>query len=382
LEAEFIQTRETWEKFTKALSGAAIVALATEDSSLYAYRGALCLVQAHVETREGASLLAVIDVLTLSRDRSVSLHALWSALPSEAVVVMHGGEYAVAALRQLGRPGFSGLSDTQQAADLLGLPQTGYRTLCASLLGIAVSQGHGFDWRQRPLAAGAVTHAVQDVAHLPALYHALALRIRAAELDEEWAIAGQTVLLTSVDANRADPENAWNTKESREIPGPRRALFKGLLEWRERKARDFDCPPGKVIPTRTLLALATAAGPDLDARLGEGFHSRLTYPDREDLKRLWCGLVAASDDAVPSPGAHREAPLGPPQTARLKRLKAWRREEAAGRAVGLQAVLPASALLHIARRGIDGLKDAPQIGAARRARYEMALTEVLKDPVD
>jgi hypothetical protein len=129
--------------------------------------------------------------------------------------------------------------------------------------------------------------------------------------------------------------------------------------------------------------LARASGEAAALRLAEpsaqgGFHSRLMWADREALRLiLLTGETDAGHGPAPrTPGDGRPTPV---MQARVKRLKAWRAEEATRRGVGLQAVLPAAVMAHLARHGAEALPDTPGFGAARLRRYGDVLRTVLSD---
>jgi ribonuclease D len=376
--AEFIQSLTAWEYFTLRLEGARVLALSVEDSSMRAYRSQVCLVQLHAQLGDGTALLAVVDALAFERLRPNPLTRLATIGSHGTQVVVHGGEYALAGLKRDLHIHFDEVADTQQAAVLLGWEQTGYRNLCQSLFAAPVTPAPSVDWRLRPLPDATLQAALDDVRWLPALHDALATRIDAADLRDEWRLAGRAVAATAPHANLHGPENIWHAREARGVPADRAHLLEALVVWRDRKAREFDCPPGKVVPNPQLCRIAAVSDPGRLDGLLQGFHSRLLWSDREEVRRLCLGYEPTSEpapDLVSPPTAG--SPPGPLERARVKRLKEWRRTEAQRRGVGLQAVLPAEAMAHLARFGVAGLANAPQFGEARERRYAEALTALL-----
>ncbi|MCC6621331.1 MAG: HRDC domain-containing protein [Deltaproteobacteria bacterium] len=390
------------ERLYATLAGADGLALAAEENAMHAYRARVCLLQVALVSGEGEPTAYVIDALAFQGVKKSPLADLPRYVPPHARVVVHGGEYALAALRRDFAMDFGANPpiDTQQAAVLLGLPETGYRSLCRTLLEVALPAPASVDWRLRPLSPDLVEHALADVRHIPALWRILARRIAAADLEDELAIASGVVAATPTHANAPDPLRSRHLPGASGLPPEGKALLDALVRWRDAKARELDVPPGRLLANARILALAQRperALADLD-RIR--FHSRLLWDDREALKRqVTIALEAGAPPSpssrpatasAPRPAAPRPArslrAAGPPSPivrARTARLKAWRREEAARREVGLQAILPGAALEHLAWIGaadLEGLAAVPQLGSRRIERYGAALLALCNAP--
>jgi len=368
------------------------LALAVELNATRSYRPRICLVQVNA----GGALVA-IDPLSFEGRRPDPLTAALARAPAGTPIIVHGGEYALAALwRELhvsfGRaaPGAS-LVDTQQAAVLLGLPATGLRSLCAATLGVALPPPHSVDWSQRPLAPGLVAHALADVAHLGALHDALMLRIRAADLEDELALASTPPPPRPfVTPDTPDPRRYRRIEGASGLPPEGVHLLGALVRWRDLKAKELDVPPGRLLPNAQLVDLAHAPERALQRLASMRFHSRLVHADLEALRRV-VALALASEPgedagleppdrpagAGPSPATPKKGPPTPQIKARISRLKAWRRSEAEARGVGLQAVLPLVALEHLAYFPHTPLGDVPSFGRRRRERYAETIAALL-----
>lgn len=390
-----------------ALAGAAHVAIAVEDNGTRAYRPEVCLVQVAIMPA-GRSADAPPDLFALDPTpfRGVRPHpfgALLGRIGQNATILVHGGDYAVAGLRRDFHLRFAhdplaraepavpppALVDTQQAAVLLGLPETGYKSLCGSLLGIDLGAPVSRNWSERPLPFDAIAGALVGVTHVPRLWAVLAERIAAKDLHEELAIASRIVARTSERANQPDPGRFRHIEGATALAGIQRALLAAIVQWRDAKARAFDCPPGRVLPNPQLVALCRAGAQAADEVSMGGFHSRLLWNDREELRRLIARVLAdpaaaaaaAVDNSPPVPPRAPPTPVrkGAPTAVvrtRTRLLKLWRRDEAARREVGLQAVLPGAALEHLAFFGAEELATVPQLGPARIARYGADLVRI------
>ncbi len=256
--------------------------------------------------------------------------------------------------------------DSQQAASLLGWPQTGYGKLVERVCGVSLAKGHAFhDWARRPLAAEPLRYAIDDVRYLPAVCDRLRELVRAADLEEEVEIAGQAVAAATWNGEFR-PEGFWRLKGVRQLDRGRLPLLAALWKWRNEAARKADMPAGRLLNNALLLAVA-----------------RVTPRRRADLRRLgvrgrrlerWGGellevveTARRQPPAVPEP---RTAPRArPEERERERRLREWRCGEAERRAVAEQAVLPAAALRHLARHGAADLTSVPQLGGKRVRLY-------------
>ncbi|MFO0747467.1 MAG: HRDC domain-containing protein [Myxococcota bacterium] len=327
-------------------------------------------------------------------------------------MLVHGGEYTIAGLRRDLHVALAGhrMIDTQQAAVLLGLAETGYRSLCKSLLGASLPAPVSVDWSERPLQPAHVAHALEDVRHLGGLWSVLSRRIAAADLHDELGQASALVASTPPRANLPSPDRFKHLPGASALPAPGLALLQALVTWRDRKAKELDLPPGKLFPNAQLVALARAPERAADEIQRMRFHSRLVWSDREAVRRIVVTALAESgpaprapapqaataaapgplDGAVPT-SAEAARPRKPPRAsgppsplvkARIERLKRWRRDEAERRGVGLQAILPGAALEQIAWFGAASeaaLSAIPGFGQRRVERYASVLLALIAD---
>lgn len=358
------------------LAAAPWVALALELNATRGYRPKICLVQV-----DAAGELMAIDPLAFQGRRPDPVAAALGRITG--TVIAHGGEYTLAALERELHWLPERLADTQEAAVLLGLPATGLRSLCADLLGVTLPPPLSHDWSQRPIAPAMVAHALGDVAHLGALHRVLARRITAADLEDEWAIASRPRPSRSfVTPDTPDPRRYRRLPGARGLPAEGLHLLGALVRWRDMKAKELDLPPGRLLTNAQLVDLAHVPERAVERLTAMRFHSRLVHADLEALRRTAAlALATAGERTPPSDGGAPRAPKrGPPTPevrARLQRLKAWRRDEADRRGVGLMAILPAAALEHLAWFPGTPLVEVPMLGRRRVERYARAITALL-----
>ena len=147
--------------------------------------------------------------------------------------------------------------DTQVAAALLGMgEQTGYGALVEKVCGVPLSKLHvRTDWMRRPLDAGVIAYAADDVRYLPDLYRhldeALEGKGRRAWLEEEQAV------LCDLSTYETDAPNAWKKlKGAGKLKGVSLAVGRQLAAWREEEARRANRPKKWILTDEAIIDLA------------------------------------------------------------------------------------------------------------------------------
>jgi ribonuclease D len=365
----WVDSGEDLAQLADALRGSPSHALDTESNSGFVYRERLCLVQLNV-----AGELWLVDLLALPDDVG-ALDPIRESLESAEVrTIVHGGEFDVGCFKRDYRLALGGVWDTQQASSFLGWPRTGYGSVVEEICSVQLDKKFAhFDWGRRPIVQDALGYALDDVRYLPQVARRLEREIVAADLAEELAIANETVMGATW-SGRQGTEAIWRIKGIRALSSAALQRLVALWEWRESVARHEDRPPGRVLNTQQMLAIARR-GPrgERDLR-SAGLRGRSLARGREMLRVL--RQARQSPPKVPEPP--RGTPPVPGEAGRLKRLREWRRAEAERRGVPQHVVLPPSAMQHLARHGADRLEDVPQFGAKRARLYGPRLRELTR----
>jgi len=364
----WIDRPEGLAELVPVLSVVEELALDTESNSMFAYRERICLVQLNV----GGRLFAIDPLAFDSPGEALGPLLEWLGRgPRGNRVLIHGGEYDVAVMKRELGVAPTNLYDTQAAAALLGLPRTGYANLCGELLGAHVTKEHQqFDWARRPVPPGPRRYALDDVRYLPALARELEARVRAADLEEEVAIACRAVVDAAPHAAMSDADRFWRVVGSERLPREVLGRLAALIAWREREAEQRDQPPGRLVSKESLLLLARHGA--TSAKALEAFKlSRRLVAERAD------AILAALANPAEVPDKPRRPPHDPALESRKARLKSWRDDEARRRGVTTQVVLPARALdaLAAAGPGVD-LAIVPQLGDKRIRLYGAVLAKI------
>lgn len=251
----FIDSQADLDAASTVIAAQTTLPLDTEFARTDTYRPKLCLLQVAVPGR-----VYCADTLA-----GVDLGGFWRAITApSALKVMHAAkqDMEVLLLHFGALPG--PLFDTQIAAALLGHPpQTGYATLVEAELGLRLDKSQTrTDWSRRPLTGAQIEYAANDVAHLAELRERLCARL-AGQGREQWAEEDCAALLDPAQY-AVQPDRAWERLPAVGFqPPPVQARAQRLAAWRERRAGEADRPRQWILGDQALMALASAAPPDV-----------------------------------------------------------------------------------------------------------------------
>jgi ribonuclease D len=198
--------------------------------------------------------------------------------------VFHAASQDLPSLRELGVEPVS-IFDTELGARIAGLPRVGLQGVVEDLLGISLKKAHSAaDWSTRPLPEEWLHYAALDVELLPDLregIHALLEKSNKLDLAREEFDA---VLSYSPPERPAEP---WRRLSGLHQVRGARALAVARELWlaREDYAKDIDTAPGRLIPDRSIIAVAMEK-PDSKGGLA-GLKSFQGRASRKELDRWW-----------------------------------------------------------------------------------------------
>ncbi len=369
MSAEVITSTEALEALTERVKASDRVGLCLEQNNEHAYRPRVCVLQL---TLGQAPVL--VDMLTLWPQRPAIERLIEALCRPGLAVVVHGGEHHAAALRRDFGVRIAGLWDSQQAAVLLGLAKTGYRSL-AEAGGVRLPPPlESIDWARRPLSEEAMTRAAADVRLLLSIANELKRLLNEADLVAEHALHSADVALSQPEP-RFRPDGFWSIKGAARLDLVGQHVLCALYQWRDQLAREFDVPPRRVMTNAQLLALSRDPPQNQEALSIMRFHSRLLHSDRQ---QLWHVVDNARREQIELPPRRVRAPDSRPAKAVLEGLKAWRRQEAERRGVGLQAILPKKSMRYLARHRPGELALVPLLGDRRIERYGEELRAIVE----
>ncbi len=247
---DLINTEAAFGKLIDHLLGVDRYALDTEFHREKTYWPDLALVQVAWPATDGAPAgVALIDPL------AVAFRSFRAVLEEGGTLVAHAADQDLEVLFQACGARPDQLFDTQIAAAFLGHGLASLSALTQIFLDLRMQKGDRLtDWSARPLSAGQLTYAADDVAHLldlaDAISEDLSERGRLSWAREECELSRHR----AVGPN--DPSRAWwKLRDARQLRGAARGVAQEVVAWRELRAREVDQPVRFVLPDLALQAI-------------------------------------------------------------------------------------------------------------------------------
>ncbi|MDJ0787253.1 MAG: HRDC domain-containing protein [Myxococcota bacterium] len=326
-EFERIENEQDLEALARDLMGEKVVAFDTEADSFYHYFDKTCLVQ--VATRKRIFL---IDPLALGGPEELAPLGAVMASP-DIRKVFHAAEYDLFILKRDCGFSFANLFDTMVSAQMLGYPAIGLAALAERHFDLVLPKDEQrSDWSVRPLRDSQLTYAAADVAHLIPLSERMEKELKKAKR-LSWAECEFDALTQRQWPDREfDRLGYLRIKGARKLDAESLGVLRELYLVRDKRAREIDRPPFKVLGNRALLEIATAAPKD------ERALARIKGVTDLILRRFGREILAAVDRGIkkkhgPIP---KKLTQSGPQRRRLDRgaekrvavLKRWRSRRA------------------------------------------------------
>jgi ribonuclease D len=273
--------------------------------------------------------------------------------------IFHAAEYDIFVLKRDCSFEFANLFDTMISAQLLGYPSVGLSRIAARHFDVNLPKDEQrSDWSRRPLTQQQMSYAAADVLYLLPLAERLWRELREAKR-QRWAIEEFEALCRRRWPDREFDELGYlRIKGARKLDPKALAVLRELYLVRDRRAREMDRPPFKVLGNRTLVEIAERR-PKKISELAEikGITELL-------LRRLGREVINAVRDARAED--HGPIPKLPPSgrrrmdrhaDRRLLALKKWRTDRAQQLALDPGVLCPNSALEAIAWRAPNTAAD-------------------------
>ncbi len=350
---ELIETRADLDALVHDLLGEKVIAIDTEADSFYHYFDKTCLVQ--IGTRKQIYL---IDPLALGGPAELSPLAPVFASP-EIRKIFHAAEYDIFVLKRDCSFVFANLFDTMISAQLLGYPSVGLSRIAARHFDVNLPKDEQrSDWSRRPLTQQQLSYAAADVLYLLPLAERLWRELKEAKR-HRWAEEEFEALCRRRWPDREFDELGYlRIKGARKLDPKALSVLRALYLVRDRRAREMDRPPFKVLGNRTLIEIAERR-PKKMSELAEikGITELL-------LRRLGRDVLNAVRDGRAD--EHGPLPKLPPSgrrrmdrhaDRRLLALKRWRAERAQQLALDPGVLCPNSSLEAIAWRAPNTARD-------------------------
>ena len=267
-----ITTSNDLQRLADGVQRAAWVSVDTEADSRHCYFEKLCLLQ--VSHPDGDFLVDTLAGL----DLSPLMHALGGR-----ELTLHGADFDLRILRRT--TGFvpAAVFDTDIAARLLGVQQTGFSVLVEKHFGVHLEKAsQKADWARRPLPEKMVKYATADTHYLKPLADILrAELVRLGRLEWLQQCCADLIEHSGVTRER-DPQMEWRVKGWSVLNGAGLAVLRELWHWRDAEAQAVDRPAFHILNNERLVQIADLASHRKD------FHHllppRMSPPRRQRLE--------------------------------------------------------------------------------------------------
>ncbi|MGZ6144091.1 MAG: ribonuclease D [Myxococcales bacterium] len=346
----FVDSPAKLEACAAAIERSERIGLDTESNGFHAYYEKVCLLQIATPDADWA-----VDPLALPLAEGPLLPLLKD--PAREVI-LHAAEYDVLCMKRDYGLVFGRIFDTHAAAKTLGIEKVGLHNLLADQLGVQLSiDEQRSDWGRRPLTPQQLEYAFADVQFLLAMRDKLGAELERRGLLSEAQAEFARLVSKEPRPREFDPEGWQKMKPARTLDGRGRGVLRELYLLRDRRAREVNRPPFKVLSDLFLAEVARRL-PKTEEELA---HVPGTSP--QALKKVGPSVLEAVRKGLASEPLARPRPSGegqrwrkggpgapPPEVEeRYERLRGWRKGRAEARKVEVQVIAPNAVLWAIAR---------------------------------
>lgn len=232
------------------IGNSSLICLDTEYDSFRYFFDKLCLIQIN-----SGEVTYLIDPL-----RGLDLSFLGDVFADPAVLkVMHAGDNDIRLLKRDYGFLFRNIFDTHRAASMLGCHYLALSTLITQYLGIEFTKKKKIQrsqWDIRPLSEQQLDYAVQDTAHLSALYRILESEIRNKGLKEEADKYFEHIASLTWHEKDLDPRGHRKIQGYSLLNAEQKKRLKSLYVWRYKKAREINRAIFMILSNATLIELS------------------------------------------------------------------------------------------------------------------------------
>ena len=271
------------------------LAVDTESNGYYAYHERICLIQISTSSED-----YIIDPVRISDLNSVS-----KLLEDPAIEkIMHAASNDIAGFRRDFHCRVNNLFDTALACKLLGIEQLGLSRIISQYFGIELNKKwQRCDWGLRPLRQEQLEYARLDTHFLIALRHILAKDLRERSLWEQAQDVFAKASAQEIPERAFDPQGYRRIRGFRNLNRVGKQLLQALHAYRDRRARELDRAPFRVMSSEALIRLASHRPATLDQLQITGGLPRPYRSGRltaDLLAVIQQALEAAESDCFPS----------------------------------------------------------------------------------
>jgi ribonuclease D len=318
----FVKDRSDLLKASEILSKEKVIGVDVESDSMFHYKEKVCLIQ--ISTPE---MNMLIDALSIN-----DLNPLLPVFADPQIrKIFHGADYDIRSLYRDFGVEVNSLFDTQIAARLLGIAQTGLSFSLETRFGITMEKKYQKkDWSQRPLSKEMLQYAVKDTCYLIPLAQGLEKELRE---KERWPwFQEECGLLTKVRPSPPRTEPLFLKFKGAAKLDPRSlAVLDEILKWREKMAVNKDVPPFKILGNAQIIEIVGKKPAEIEG-LDVLSQRQMEILGRSILMRIQAAMKIP-DDNLPAFPKEKRQKLSPVALRKINTLREWRDKH--GKKLGL-----------------------------------------------
>jgi len=254
----WIDTQARMDEAKEDIGNASIICVDTEYDSFRYFREVLCLIQIDAGGRT-----YLFDPLG-----SLDFFFLGKIFIDPAILkIMHAGDNDIRLLKRDYGFEFKNIFDTHQAASILGCHNLSLSTLISQYLGMELKKDKKMQrskWETRPLTEEQIHYAVEDTAHLTALYRRLESEIQLKSLKRKAARAFDKIAAVTWNEKLFNPQTCNGIKGYDSLSAHQKHHLLNLYRWRFQKAKKTNMARFRILPDQALLDLARSEAPSME----------------------------------------------------------------------------------------------------------------------
>jgi len=254
----WIDTQARMDEAKEDIGNASIICVDTEYDSFRYFREVLCLIQIDAGGRT-----YLFDPLG-----SLDFFFLGKIFIDPAILkIMHAGDNDIRLLKRDYGFEFKNIFDTHQAASILGCHNLSLSTLISQYLGMELKKDKKMQrskWETRPLTEEQIHYAVEDTAHLTALYRRLESEIQLKSLKRKAARAFDKIAAVTWNEKLFNPQACNGIKGYDSLSAHQKHHLLNLYRWRFQKAKKTNMARFRILPDQALLDLARSEAPSME----------------------------------------------------------------------------------------------------------------------
>jgi ribonuclease D len=246
----WLDTQTRMDRAKEDIGNASIICVDTEYDSFRYFREVLCLIQ--INAGEWTYLFDPLGKLDFS--------FLGTFFKDPVVLkIMHAGDNDIRLLKRDYCFEFKNIFDTHQAASILGCHHLSLSTLISQYLGMELKKDKKMQrskWETRPLTEEQMHYAIEDTAHLTALYRRLESELQLRGLKRKAARAFDKIAAVKWNEKLFNPQGCKGIKGYESLSVQQKHYLLNLYRWRFQKAKKTNMARFRILPDQALLDLA------------------------------------------------------------------------------------------------------------------------------